>query len=168
MSAMDFCKSDLGASNWRCLFLRFTRLCNYLQNVVATTYILGLQLPTFIFYNKHHVQILSSSLPGIISSVFLFISNSKQDVWTFRSYLNTLIAFRFLLQKINTYSLSNGSSFNCIPTKAERLSVCLRKSVLKAGAEHTTLLPSDYSFDIWRFADAKDSSFPYPYKTSLK
>ena len=40
--------------------------------------------------------------------------------------------------------------------------------LLKAGAEHTTLLPSDYSFDIWRFVDAKDSFFRYPYKTSLK
>lgn len=28
------------------------RLCNYLQNAVATTYIFGLQLSTFIFYNK--------------------------------------------------------------------------------------------------------------------
>lgn len=27
----------------------FTGLCNYLQNAVAITYILGLQLPTFIF-----------------------------------------------------------------------------------------------------------------------
>jgi len=29
------------------------RLCNYLQNVGVTTYILGLQLSTFMFYNKH-------------------------------------------------------------------------------------------------------------------
>lgn len=29
------------------------RLCNYLQNVVAITYIVGLQLSTFLFYNKH-------------------------------------------------------------------------------------------------------------------
>ena len=28
-------------------------LCNYLQNVGAKTYIFGLQLSTFLFYNKH-------------------------------------------------------------------------------------------------------------------
>ena len=28
-------------------------LCNHLQNAVATTYIFGLQLSTFLFYNKH-------------------------------------------------------------------------------------------------------------------
>ena len=28
-------------------------LCNYLQNVVAITYIFVLQLSTFLFYNKH-------------------------------------------------------------------------------------------------------------------
>lgn len=28
------------------------KLCNYLQNVVAITYIFGLQLSTFLFYNK--------------------------------------------------------------------------------------------------------------------
>ena len=31
---------------------RILVLCNHLQNVVATTYIFGLQLSTFIFYNK--------------------------------------------------------------------------------------------------------------------
>lgn len=29
------------------------KLCNYLQNVVASTYIFGLQFSTFLFYNKH-------------------------------------------------------------------------------------------------------------------
>ena len=28
------------------------KLCNYLQNVVAITYIFALQLSTFLFYNK--------------------------------------------------------------------------------------------------------------------
>ena len=32
----------------------FTMLCNYLQNVVAITYISVLQLPTIIFYNKQN------------------------------------------------------------------------------------------------------------------
>lgn len=31
-------------------------LCNYLQNVVATTYIFRLQLSTFIFYNKQPLE----------------------------------------------------------------------------------------------------------------
>ena len=30
------------------------KLCNYLQNVVAITYIFGLQFSTFLFYNKQH------------------------------------------------------------------------------------------------------------------
>jgi len=52
------------------------KLCNYLQNVVAITYIFGLQLSTFLFYNKHfeqnslyqvleeqyHIQITTTSL----------------------------------------------------------------------------------------------------------
>lgn len=29
-------------------------LCNHLQNAVATTYIFGLQLSTFLFYNKQN------------------------------------------------------------------------------------------------------------------
>lgn len=33
--------------------LGILKLCNYLQNVVAITYIFGLQLSTFLFYNKH-------------------------------------------------------------------------------------------------------------------
>lgn len=36
------------------------KLCNYLQNVVASTYIFGLQLSTFLFYNKHP---LSTNVP---------------------------------------------------------------------------------------------------------
>ena len=54
MSAMDFCiRSDLGATNRRHPVPGILRFCNYLQNVGATTCILGLQLSTFIFYNKH-------------------------------------------------------------------------------------------------------------------
>ena len=53
MSAMDFCiRSDLGATNRRHPVPGILRFCNYLQNVGATTCILGLQLSTFIFYNK--------------------------------------------------------------------------------------------------------------------
>ena len=32
--------------------LGILKFCNYLQNVVAITYIFGLQLSTFLFYNK--------------------------------------------------------------------------------------------------------------------
>ena len=31
------------------------KLCIYLQNVGAKTYIFGLQLSTFLFYNKQHI-----------------------------------------------------------------------------------------------------------------
>ena len=71
MSAMDFCiRSDLGATNRRHPVPGILRLCNYLQNVGATTCILGLQLSTFIFYNKHlfttlpHLFLIISSLPS--------------------------------------------------------------------------------------------------------
>lgn len=37
--------------------LGILRLCNYLQNAGATTYILGLQLYAFTFYNKHDMEI---------------------------------------------------------------------------------------------------------------
>ena len=56
------------------------KLCNYLQNVGATTYILVLQLSTFLFYNKHRNQAagcLNSTMPfpGTVSenlpSIFL-------------------------------------------------------------------------------------------------
>ena len=54
----------------------FTVPCNHLQNAVAITYIFGLQLSTFLFYNKHfeqnslyqvleeqyHIQITTTSL----------------------------------------------------------------------------------------------------------
>ena len=57
MSAMDFCiRSDLGATNRRHPVPGILRFCNYLQNVGATTCILGLQLSTFIFYNKHSLR----------------------------------------------------------------------------------------------------------------
>lgn len=47
------------------------KLCNYLQNVGAKTYIFGLQLSTFLFYNKQSlaIWILSRS---IVSSVLMF------------------------------------------------------------------------------------------------
>ena len=35
------------------------RICNYLQNAVATTYIFVLQLSTFIFYNKQLTKLLN-------------------------------------------------------------------------------------------------------------
>ena len=37
------------------------RICNYLQNAVATTYIFVLQLSTFIFYNKHAEEVIYSA-----------------------------------------------------------------------------------------------------------
>ena len=43
----NVCKADSWSVNDQ------LRLCNYLQNVVATTYKNGLQLSVFLFYNKH-------------------------------------------------------------------------------------------------------------------
>ena len=48
------------------------KLYNYLQNVVAITYIFGLQLSTFLFYNKHvrlrHFEWLYCVCEGTINS----------------------------------------------------------------------------------------------------
>ena len=48
-------------------------LCNHLQNAVATTYIFGLQLSTFLFYNKHVKAIPHklTELPVLLNNVYL-------------------------------------------------------------------------------------------------
>ena len=53
MIAMDFLNQiRLGSYQVALPVPWILRLCNYLQNVVAITYIVGLQLSTFLFYNK--------------------------------------------------------------------------------------------------------------------
>ena len=54
MPAMDF-SSD---PTWGLPVPGILKLCNYLQNVVAITYIFGLQLSTFLFYNKHSGRVV--------------------------------------------------------------------------------------------------------------
>jgi len=49
------------------------KLCNYLQNVVAITYIFGLQLSTFLFYNKHTVTGVSKLLKKFEGYTLLII-----------------------------------------------------------------------------------------------
>ena len=57
MSAMDFLHQiRLGSYQLALPVPRILRLCNNLQNVGATTYIFGLQLSTFLFYNKHPIK----------------------------------------------------------------------------------------------------------------
>ena len=46
-------ESDLGATSWRCPFLGFNRLCNFLQNAIATFCIFALQLFALLVYNIH-------------------------------------------------------------------------------------------------------------------
>ena len=60
MSAMDFPFSDLDAITIaQAVPGRLVqKFCNYLQNVVAITYIFVLQLPTFLFYNKQIKKVL--------------------------------------------------------------------------------------------------------------
>ena len=54
MSAMDFLHQiRLGSYQLALSVPGILKLCNYLQNVAAITYIFGLQLSTFLFYNKH-------------------------------------------------------------------------------------------------------------------
>ena len=53
MSAMDFFHQiRLGSYQLALPVPGILKLCNYLQNVVAITYIFALQLSTFLFYNK--------------------------------------------------------------------------------------------------------------------
>lgn len=53
MSAMDFFHQiRLGSYQLALPVPRILELCTYLQNAVAKTYILVLQLSTFLFYNK--------------------------------------------------------------------------------------------------------------------
>ena len=53
MIAMDFLNQiRLGSYQLALPVPRILTLCNYLQNVGAKTYIFGLQLSTFLFYNK--------------------------------------------------------------------------------------------------------------------
>ena len=53
MIAMDFLNQiRLGSYQLALPVLGILTLCNYLQNVGAKTYIFGLQLSTFLFYNK--------------------------------------------------------------------------------------------------------------------
>ena len=50
------------------------KLCNYLQNVVAITYIFALQLSTFLFYNKHsdcRVALIQFRKKVVASPVFI-------------------------------------------------------------------------------------------------
>ena len=55
MIAMDFLNQiRLGSYQLALPVPRILTLCNYLQNVGAKTYIFGLQLSTFLFYNKHN------------------------------------------------------------------------------------------------------------------
>ena len=72
MSAMDFLHQIQLRSYQSALPVPgILRLCNHLQNVGATTYILGLQLSTFIFYNKQASNYTKSpliqidDLPGV-------------------------------------------------------------------------------------------------------
>ena len=72
------------------------KLCNYLQNVVAITYIFGLQLSTFLFYNKHFDGIgYSLLLPGekfpktgIHACVLLFGYKKTPEILDFPGFLN--------------------------------------------------------------------------------
>lgn len=52
------------------------RLCNYLQNVVATTYIFVLQLPTFLFYNKHDEKLRTLRLSKY---AYIFVRKVKEE-----------------------------------------------------------------------------------------
>ena len=53
-------------------------LCNHLQNVVATTYIFGLQLSTFIFYNKQR-KTLAEGNP-VNDWIRLFNAETEEDL----------------------------------------------------------------------------------------
>ena len=87
---------------------RILRLCNYLQNADATTYILGLQLSTFIFYNKHFalekfpfpiIALPDKTIANDIDSIFL-----KLFFFTIFNFLQNILIFFFtkLLHLLHT------------------------------------------------------------------
>ena len=57
------------------------RFCNHLQNVGATTYIVGLQLSTFIFYNKHVAA--NSVAMSYTQLTFTFTTNDGSILWNY-------------------------------------------------------------------------------------
>ena len=77
MIAMDFLNQiRLGSYQLALPVPRILTLCNYLQNVGAKTYIFGLQLSTFLFYNKQFKKRMVNKR----KTIFININGSREDV----------------------------------------------------------------------------------------
>lgn len=92
------------------------RLCNYLQNAGATTYIFGLQLSTFLFYNKHTVLLsfyFHVFYPHIRIKACL-ITDKKMYIYFYSIVLLSLDNCLY----ISCFSFANGSSNGFISRKS--------------------------------------------------
>lgn len=82
MSAMDFLHQiRLGSYQLALSVPGILKLCNYLQNVAAITYIFGLQLSTFLFYNKHFRMYLDLQLRRQFTSGSTELQCQRLIIW---------------------------------------------------------------------------------------
>ena len=119
MIAMDFFNQiRLGSYQLALPVPGILKLCNYLQNVGAKTYIFGLQLSTFLFYNKHrtagsddHIRDmrLNEQLTSLLTCLmeeswhpdFQQTHGKKKDLMEIRSYLDENYTKKITLDQLS-------------------------------------------------------------------
>ena len=87
MSAMDFLHQiRLGSYQLALSVPGILKLCNYLQNVAAITYIFGLQLSTFLFYNKQRTRMSKRGSRAFRYALMNAAHNVVKNNATFKTY----------------------------------------------------------------------------------